>query len=90
MKSRIDRITHVVIGKSPDRDAELLLNELAINAGHIQTHHDLLGRIWGPEYCEDVQILRKWICRLRHKIETDCPHPKIISTVPKTGYIFNK
>ena len=68
----------------------LLLNELAANAGHLMTHHDLLGRIWGPEYCEDVQILRTWICRLRHKIETDCPHPKIISTIPKTGYIFNR
>ena len=27
----------------------LLLNELAINAGHLMTYHDLLGRIWGPE-----------------------------------------
>ena len=68
----------------------LLLNELATNAGHLMTHHDLLGRIWGPEYCEDVRILRTWIWRLRHKIETDPHHPKIITTMPKAGYIFNR
>ena len=68
----------------------LLLNELATNVGHLMTYHDLLGRIWGPEYCEDVPILRTWIRRLRLKIETDPPHPKIITIVSKTGYIFNK
>ena len=36
----------------------LLLSELAINAGHLMTYHNLLVRIWGPEYCDDVQILR--------------------------------
>jgi two-component system KDP operon response regulator KdpE len=68
----------------------LLLNELAGNAGHLMVYYDLLARIWGPEYRDDVQILRTWISRLRQKIEIDPAIPKIISTVPKTGYIFNK
>lgn len=68
----------------------LLLNELAGNAGHLMVYYDLLARVWGPEYRDDVQILRTWISRLRQKIETDPTHPQIISTVPKTGYIFNK
>ena len=68
----------------------LLLNELAGNAGHLMVYYDLLARVWGPEYRDDVQILRTWISRLRQKIETDPAHPQIISTVPKTGYIFNK
>ena len=68
----------------------LLLNELASNAGHLMVYYDLLARVWGPEYRDDVQILRTWISRLRQKIETDPTHPQIISTVPKTGYIFNK
>jgi two-component system, OmpR family, KDP operon response regulator KdpE len=67
-----------------------LLNELAVNAGHLMTYYDLLGRVWGPEYRDDVQILRTWISRLRQKIEKEPARPKIISTVPKTGYIFNK
>ena len=68
----------------------LLLSELAINAGHLMTYYDLLSRIWGPEYRDDIQILRTWISRLREKIEIDPSDAKIISTVPKTGYIFNK
>ena len=68
----------------------LLLNELAGNSGHLMVYYDLLSRVWGPEYRDDVQILRTWVSRLRQKIEVDTTHPKIISTVPKTGYIFNK
>jgi two-component system KDP operon response regulator KdpE len=67
----------------------LLLNELATNAGHLMVYYDLLARVWGPEYRDDVQILRTWISRLRQKIEVDPANPRIISTVPKTGYIFN-
>jgi len=68
----------------------LLLSELAINAGHLMTYYDLLSGIWGPEYRDDVQILRTWISRLRQKIEIDPATPKFIIMVPKTGYIFNK
>jgi two-component system KDP operon response regulator KdpE len=68
----------------------LLLSELVINAGHLLTYYDLLGRIWGPEYRNDIQILRTWITRLRSKIEIDPANPKIITTEAKTGYIFNK
>ena len=67
-----------------------LLNELAGNAGHLMLYYELLTRVWGPEYRDDVQILRTWISRLRQKIEVDPYHPEIISTIPKTGYIFNK
>ena len=68
----------------------LLLSELAINAGHLMTYYDLLSRIWGSEYQDDMQILRTWISRLRKKIEDDTATNAIISTIPKTGYIFNK
>jgi two-component system KDP operon response regulator KdpE len=68
----------------------LLLSELAVNAGHLMTYYSLLSQIWGPEYRDDVQILRTWISRLRQKIEIDPSDAKIISTVPKTGYMFNK
>lgn len=67
----------------------LLLSELAVNAGHLMTYYNLLSRIWGPEYWDDYQILRTWMSRLRQKIEVDPADAKIISTVPKTGYIFN-
>ena len=67
----------------------LLLNELARNCGKLMLYSELLSRVWGPEYRDDVQILRTWISRLRRKVEKDPENPVIIHTVPKTGYIIN-
>lgn len=66
----------------------LLLSELVQNAGSLMLYSDLLTRIWGPEFRDDVQILRTWISRLRNKIETNPGKPTIIRTIPKTGYII--
>jgi DNA-binding response OmpR family regulator len=68
----------------------LLLSELARNAGKLMLYSDLLTRIWGPEYRDDVQILRTWISRLRHKIEQEPDQPFIIRTVPKAGYMIDQ
>ena len=67
----------------------LLLSELAQNAGSLMLYSDLLTRIWGPEYRDDIQILRTWISRLREKIESEPDDPKLIRTIPKTGYIMD-
>ena len=67
----------------------LLLSELAQNAGSLMLYSDLLTRVWGPEYRDDVQILRTWISRLREKIEIEPNNPKLIRTMPKTGYIMD-
>jgi two-component system KDP operon response regulator KdpE len=68
----------------------LLLSELARNAGKLMTYGELLTKIWGPEYRDDVQILRTWISRLRQKIERDPDQPAIIRTMPKTGYMMDQ
>ena len=68
----------------------LLLSELARNAGRLMLYEQLLTRVWGPEYRNDVQILRTWISRLRHKLERDPNDPKLIRTIPKTGYIMDQ
>jgi two-component system KDP operon response regulator KdpE len=67
----------------------LLLSELARNAGKLMLYGELLTKVWGPEYRDDVQILRTWISRIRNKIEKDPSHPEIIRTVPKTGYMID-
>ena len=67
----------------------LLLSELTQNAGSLMFYGELLTRIWGPEYRDDVQILRTWISRLRRKIEQASDQPAIIRTIPKTGYIID-
>jgi DNA-binding response OmpR family regulator len=68
----------------------LLLSELAQNVGCLMLYEDLLTRIWGPEYRDDIQILRTWISRLRYKIERDPNQPALIRTVAKTGYIIDQ
>ena len=68
----------------------LLLSELARNKGKLLLYGELLTRVWGPEYRDDVQILRTWISRLRHKLEPGSKYPPLIQTVPKTGYIIDQ
>jgi DNA-binding response OmpR family regulator len=68
----------------------LLLSELAQNAGSLMLYGDLLTRVWGPEYRDDVQILRTWISRLRNKVESDPNNPTLIRTIPKTGYMIDQ
>ena len=68
----------------------LLLSELARNAGRLVTYHHLLTTVWGAEYRDDVQLVRSWISRLRHKIEKDPDNPRLIRNLPKAGYILNQ
>ncbi len=68
----------------------LLLSELALNAGRLMLYEDLLTRIWGAEYRDDVQLLRTWVSRLRYKIEKDPQNPVIIRNIAKTGYIMDQ
>jgi len=68
----------------------LLLSHLASNAGRLMLYEELLTRVWGPEYRDDVQLLRTCISRLRHKLESDPDNPKLIRTIPRTGYIIDQ
>jgi DNA-binding response OmpR family regulator len=68
----------------------LLLGQLVNNAGRLMLYEELLTRVWGPEYRDDLQVLRTWISRLRSKLESDPNNPKLIRTIPKTGYIVNQ
>lgn len=67
----------------------LLLIELARNVGRLMTYEELLTRVWGPEYRDDVQTLRTWISRLRYKLEKGSEDSSLIRTIPKTGYIMD-
>lgn len=67
-----------------------LLSELAQNVGRLMLYDELLTRVWGPEYRDDVQLLRTWISRLRHKLEKAPDGAELIRTIPKTGYIMDQ
>ena len=66
----------------------LLLIELEQNAGRFMTYEEMLGRIWGSEYHGDVQLLRTWISRLRHKLQNEPGDPQVIETIPGCGYMM--
>lgn len=68
----------------------LLISALALNAGRIMLYTELLTAVWGPEYRDDVQLLRTWVSRLRFKIERDPSYPTLIRTMPKVGYIMDQ
>ena len=60
-----------------------LLEILARNRGRLMTHRALLIEVWGPEYAQDVQVLRVHIANLRRKISA-----RYIRTDPGVGYRF--
>src|SRR5690606_23462187 len=42
-----------------------LLEVLVRNQGKALMNPEILGKVWGPEYVDDLQYLRVWISRLR-------------------------
>ena len=65
-----------------------LLSVLARNRGRLMTHRALLVEVWGPEYADDVTVLRAHVANLRRKIEPAGVTPRYIRTEPGVGYRF--
>ena len=65
-----------------------LLFQLATNAGRVMAHQELLQKVWGPEYREEVHYLKVYVGRLRTKLERDPAKPELILTVRGVGYQF--
>jgi two-component system KDP operon response regulator KdpE len=63
---------------------------LVENAGRIFTHRELLEKVWGWEYTDDLDYVRIYISHLRKKIEPDPSQPRYIITEPGVGYLFQK
>ena len=67
-----------------------LLVLLIENAGTILTHKQILEKVWGWEYIDDVDYVRIYISHLRQKLEPEPSQPKYILTEPGVGYYFPK
>jgi len=63
---------------------------LVENTGRILTHKQLLEKVWGWEYVDDIDHVRIYIWHLRQKIEPDPTQPRYIMTEPGVGYYFQK
>ena len=63
-----------------------LLYTLAMEAGHVVSVDELLGRVWGAEFVGEPQVVYVHIRWLREKLEDDPNHPRRIVTVRGVGY----
>jgi len=67
-----------------------LLSELVRNDGRVLTHNVLLEKVWGFEYEKVDGFIKKYIYRLRSKLESDASKPQMILTERGIGYKFVK
>jgi DNA-binding response OmpR family regulator len=49
---------------------------------------ELLQHIWGPNYCDDRELLKLSVYRLRSRIEEDPANPEIIYNERGIGYVI--
>jgi two-component system KDP operon response regulator KdpE len=66
-----------------------LLHQLALQPGRVVPHEELLTRVWGAEYREEVEYLRQYVYYLRHKLEDDPRQPRYIRSKPGLGYFLS-
>ena len=66
-----------------------LLQQLALNAGKVLSHAELLTKVWGPEYRDDRDYLWAYVRHLRRKLEPDPERPVHIRSEPGFGYVLD-
>jgi DNA-binding response OmpR family regulator len=65
-----------------------LLTELARNEGRVLPNNLLLEKVWGSEYSGDYAFIKKYIYRLRCKLEPDPENPCMLLNERGIGYRF--
>lgn len=66
-----------------------LLAYLVKNIGRVLTHQNILTKIWGSGYEDNVEYLRVYMSQLRKKLEPDPKHPRYLLSEPGIGYRFS-
>jgi two-component system KDP operon response regulator KdpE len=64
---------------------QALLRLLALNAGKVVTHRQILREVWGPNAEEQTQYLRVYMGRLRQKLEENPGRPRHLKTESGIG-----
>ncbi len=63
-----------------------ILEQLAIHAGRVVTHGQILAKVWGRATETEQQYLRVYLRQLRQKIEPEPDRPRWLVTEPGVGY----
>ena len=65
-----------------------LLEALAVQPGRAISPQVLLERVWGPQYGEELDNVKRYVHYLRRKIEADPDNPSLILTERGFGYLL--
>ncbi|NPV07642.1 MAG: response regulator transcription factor [Anaerolineae bacterium] len=65
-----------------------LLAYMVENAGRVLSTRQILEKVWGWEYTDDVDYVRIYIWHLRQKLEPDPKRPRYLQTEHGIGYRF--
>lgn len=63
-----------------------LVRTLALHAGHVVTHRQLIASVWGADTKVDAQFVRVLVGQVRQKLEADSAAPRLVLTEPGIGY----
>jgi two-component system KDP operon response regulator KdpE len=66
-----------------------LLAVMALNAGKVMTHSQLLREVWGPGHNDSSHYVRVYMGHLRAKLERDPAQPQYLMTETAVGYRLN-
>ncbi len=66
-----------------------LLAVLMQSSGQVVSRAKLMKEVWQTDYLGDTRTLDVHICWLRHKLETEPAHPRLIMTRRGVGYWLN-
>ncbi len=66
-----------------------LLQLLIANAGRTVATERILSHVWGQRAGGNRQLLKQLVHRLRQKLETDPSTPRMLRTVPNSGYVLD-
>lgn len=64
------------------------LKYLCENPNRVISRDELLDKIWGIDYMPSPRTVDNFVLKLRHLIEEDSNHPKMILTMHGVGYKF--
>ena len=55
---------------------------------HLHSHASLLEKVWGPDYVDEPDHVKKYIYRLRKKLDDNSGHPTMLLSERGIGYKF--
>jgi DNA-binding response OmpR family regulator len=89
----VEDLTLAGLGEEPISLTPLevrFLQLLFVHGGHTVSTERILSHVWGNRAGGNRQLLKQLVHRLRQKLETDPAEPRLLKTVPHSGYVVDR